>query len=54
MRENPLRSHALKIERFFENGQPRFRYQHSPVFTDLKTMVEWIKDNLEELEHASA
>ncbi len=51
MKEFPLRDHALKIERIKVDGVTKFKYQHSPVFDDLKNCVQWIKNHLGELEH---
>lgn len=50
MKEYPLRSHALRIEKITKDGITRFKYQHSPVFTNIRDCVEWIKDHLDELE----
>jgi hypothetical protein len=53
MKTIPLREHALKIERIRVGNTVKYRYQHSPVFDQLTDCVEWIKDNLSELEHGN-
>jgi hypothetical protein len=54
MKKNMLREHALKIERIRVGNTVKYRYQNSPVFDQLVDCVEWINDNLQELENASA